>query len=59
MKFNAEKFTSNADRICRKAVPKSHRQILDGKEVVNGKIEYEVDEEEFYLYPVLPEWCSC
>jgi len=59
MKFNAEKFSSNADSTCRKAVPESHRQVLHGKEVIDGKSEYEVDGEGFYLYLVLPEWCSC
>lgn len=58
MKFNAEKFRANADSVCKKALPESHRQALDGKEVADEKIIYSVGGEEFYLYPVLPEWCD-
>lgn len=58
MKFSAKKFSKNADSICRKRLPESHRNVLDGKEVVDGKIEYEADGKEYYLYPVLPEWCD-
>lgn len=58
MKFNAEKFRVNADNVCKKALPESHRQELDGKEVVDGEMIYSVDGEEFCLYPVLLEWCN-
>ncbi len=58
MKFNKKKFAANADSVCRKLLPESHRQALDGKEVVDGQINYEADGEEWYLYPVLPEWCD-
>ena len=58
MKFNARKFLDNADSVCKKALPESHRQELDGKKVVDGQIEYTVDGQEYYLYPVLPEWCD-
>lgn len=58
MRFNAGKFMANADGVCRKALPESHRQALDGKEVINGQIEYTADGYEWYLYPVLPEWCD-
>lgn len=58
MKFNAKKFSSNADSVSRKSLPETHRQALDGKTVVDGQIEYSVDGEDYYLYPVLPEWCD-
>ncbi len=58
MRFNAHKFKLHADSVCRKAVPESHRKALDGKEVVDGKIEYSVDGQDWYLYPVQPEWCD-
>lgn len=58
MKFNAEKFRTNADNVCKKALPELHRQALDGKEVADEKIIYSVGGEEFYLYPVLQEWCD-
>ncbi len=58
MKFNSKKFMINADSVCERAIPKSHREALDGKEVVNGEIEYSVSGEDWYLYPVLPEWCD-
>lgn len=57
MKFDRKSFSDNADSICRKLLPESHRQVLDGREVVDGKIEYNADGKEWYLYPVLPEWC--
>lgn len=58
MKFSVKKFAANADKVCRKAVTEPHRQALDGKEVVDGQIDYSVDGKEYYLYPVLPEWCD-
>ena len=58
MRFNAKKFASNADSVSRKSLPETHRQELDGKTVVDGQIEYSVDGEDYYLYPVLPEWCD-
>lgn len=58
MKFNAKKFVANADSICRKLLPESHRRALDSREVLDGKIDYEADGKEWYLYPVLPEWCD-
>lgn len=57
MRFDRKKFSTNADPVCRKSLPESHRLVLDGKEVVNGQIEYSVDGKEYYLFPVLPEWC--
>ena len=39
-------------------LPDSHLAVLDGREVVDEHINYEVDGEEFYLYPVIPEWCE-
>lgn len=58
MRFNAGKFMAVADGACRKALPASHRQALDGKEVIDGKIEYSADGCGWYLFPVLPEWCD-
>ena len=58
MRFSAKKFSANADPICRKLLPESHRLVLDGKEVIGGKIYYEAEGAEWYLYPVLPEWCD-
>lgn len=58
MKFNAKKFMSNADSIARKSVPELHRQVLDGREVIDGQIDYSLDGKDYYLYPVLPEWCD-
>lgn len=57
MKFDEKMFCANADPICRKLLPESHRKALDGREAVGGQIEYNADGEEWYLYPVLPEWC--
>lgn len=57
MRFDRKSFSANADSICRKLIPESHRQALDGREVADGQIEYNVDGEEWYLYPVMPEWC--
>lgn len=56
MKFSAVKF--KRDKRYRRALPESHLAILDGMAVTDGQIDYEVDGEEFYLYPVLPGWCE-
>ncbi len=58
MRFNAKKFLANADSVCRKTIPESHREALNGKEVLNEQIEYRADGEDWFLYPVLPEWCD-
>lgn len=58
MRFNSKKFGANADCVCLRLLPESHRKELDGKPVINGQIEYEADGESWYLYPVLPEWCD-
>lgn len=58
MKFSAKKFSQNASAICKKLIPESHRRVLDGMEVIDGQIDYEVDGEEYYLYPVELEWCE-
>ena len=58
MKFSREKFECNADKATIRAVPKEHRVALDGKEVVNGEINYKVGNDKFYLFPVWPEWCE-
>ena len=56
MKFSATKFKK--DKRYRRLLSESHLEVLDGLEVVNEHIDYEVDGEEFYLYPVIPEWCE-
>jgi hypothetical protein len=56
MKFSASKFRK--DKRYRRLLPDSHLAVLDGREVVDEHINYEVDGEEFYLYPVIPEWCE-
>ena len=58
MKFSKKAFSKDADATCRKALPESHREALDGKEETDGQIEYCVGGEEYYLYPVLSEWCE-
>lgn len=58
MKFNADRFLKYADNISKKLVTEPHRKALDGKEVIDGEIRYSIDGEEYYLYPVLPEWCD-
>ena len=58
MKFSRKKFERNADKGILRLVPKEHRAALDGKEVVNGEIEYMVGNDKFCLYPVFPEWCE-
>lgn len=57
MRLDKKKFSANADPTCRKLITEEHRDALDGKEVVNGQIEYTVNGENYYLFPVLPEWC--
>lgn len=56
MKFSANKFRK--DRRYRHILPNSNLAVLDGMAVINEGIYYEVDGEEWYLYPVLPEWCE-
>lgn len=56
MKFSAAKFCK--DKRYRHLLPESHLSILDGLTVTDGQIDYEVDGEEFYLYPILREWCE-
>lgn len=57
MRFSTAKFKKNAKGL-RKQVPDSHLEVLDGKEVIGGEIKYLVDGEDWYLFPVLPEWCK-
>lgn len=56
MNFSAAEFRK--DKHFRGRLPKDHLAVLDGREVVEGVIEYEVDGEPWMLYPVLPEWCE-
>lgn len=58
MKFNRKKFEQNADKATLRLVPQEHRAALDGKEVVNGEIEYKIGYDKFYLFPVFKEWCE-
>lgn len=61
-KFNKEKFLKNAPIGLKKHL-KDHLDVLDGMEVIfDGRFghipQYFVDGEEYYLYPVLIEWCD-
>ncbi len=58
MKFSEDKFRRNADHAIRKRMPQSHLNVLDGMEVDMCEITYTVDGEEYYLYPVEPDWCE-
>lgn len=58
MKFSAERFRKNAEQAIRKRVPQSHLDVLDGMEVTGDTLEYQVDGEEYYLFPVYTEWCE-
>ncbi|WP_230397995.1 hypothetical protein [Novisyntrophococcus fermenticellae] len=58
MRFSVEKFRKNAEHAIRKRVPQPHLDILDGMEVTRDTLEYQVDGEKFYLFPVYPEWCE-
>ena len=58
MKFSKDKFRRNAPHAIRKALPESHRDVLDGMQVDKGAIEYTVDGKEWELYPVEPDWCE-
>ncbi len=54
MKFSAAKFKK--DRRYRRLLDNKHLEALDGREVIDEQIDYEVDSKEFYIYPVVPEW---
>lgn len=60
--FSKAAFLSSGSGKRLKTVLGEHLNILDGmpvqrKENGFGLIEYEVDGEEFELWPVEPEWC--
>jgi hypothetical protein len=56
IKFNKVKFIKNANSSCKRSL-KNHVDTLEGREVdQNGEINYKIDGEKFYLYPVMPEW---
>lgn len=62
-RFSAKKFKKHADMSVKRLLPDSHLVVLDGMEVVPdgefGKIPfYQVDDEYYFLYPVLSEWCT-
>ena len=65
MKFSKEKFLKNAEREVKKRVSK-HLDIIDGMEVKfdgeNGEIEYKVENEvencTYVIYPVYKNWCE-
>lgn len=64
MVFSRKKFETNAPVSVRKTL-KSHLDALDGlavdfsKDTKNGTIpKYEAEGQEWYLYPVYPEWCE-
>lgn len=60
MRFSMKKFRKNAENAIKKRVPQPHLDILDGMEVTvtRDTLEYQVDGEKFYLFPVCPEWCD-
>lgn len=62
MKFDKYKFKKNAPLHVKKALS-GHIDVIDGLEVFSCKngyyeVDYEVDEENYYLYPILKEWCK-
>lgn len=63
MVFSRKRFEENAEPYVKKLVPENHRTALDGLPVQFvgesfGTVDYEVQGEEFTLYPVYPEWCE-
>jgi hypothetical protein len=67
MIFSKQKYKQSDYGRSGKSIPESHLDALDGKEVIFKKIsgdrfgiveEYEADGQEWYLYPVMPEWCE-
>jgi len=56
LKFSKEKFRK--DKRYRRLLTEDQLEVLDGREVVDERIDYEVDGEEYCLYPVIPEWCE-
>ena len=62
--FSKENFKKNASRSIKKTLS-PYLEVLEGKPVdftkdeKNGIIDsYWYEDEEYYLYPVLPEWCK-
>ncbi len=61
--FSRTNFEAFAPVGVKKLIPDAHREALDGKPVNargNGFywVDYEVDGEEFTLYPIYTEWCE-
>lgn len=62
--FSKEKYKQSKYSRMTKLLPESHLAALECKKVTFksgdrfGIVEYEADGQEWYLYPVLPEWCE-
>lgn len=56
--FSKAMFSKNAPSNVKRVLSR-HLDTIDGKKVDSeGKIDYEIDGEEFYLYPVSKDWCE-
>jgi hypothetical protein len=67
MVFSKQKYKQSKYSKMGKPLPESHLDALDGKDVIFKKMsgdrlgiveDYEADGQEWYLYPVMPEWCE-
>lgn len=64
MIFDKLAFNQHAETHIKKLIPAAHIEALDGMNVefendrFGSITNYEVDGEEFYLYPVCREWCT-
>lgn len=56
--FSKRLFNQNAPVYVKRLIPEAHTSVLDGKEVKDRIIEYEVNGNEYYLYPIEPDWCK-
>lgn len=61
--FSRANFEAHAPVSIKQLIPDTHREMLDGKPVLlrddgYGHVEYAVDGEPYYLYPVYPGWCE-
>lgn len=62
--FSRAAFEANAALTVKRLLPASHRNALDGLEVVFsedglGSVDYEADGKSWHLYPVYRRWCKC
>ena len=62
--FSRKNFEAHAPVYVKQLIPDAHRETLDGKPILwqdddfYGHVEYTVDGEPYYLYPVYPAWCE-